>query len=144
MQVKPDGKGNTVYTAYFYATDERQWRLIASFLRPKTDTWYKHAHSFLENFISEQGYLMRCVFFNNQWVRNKQGEWQEVTMGRFTYDGTADAGVRKDYQGGSVEGKGFYLKNGGFFDGPTLYRTIFVHTGKGKHPEIDFEKLNTL
>ena len=50
MQERPDGKGNTTYTAYFYATDEKKWRLIASFLRPQTSTWYKHPHSFLENF----------------------------------------------------------------------------------------------
>ncbi|MDE6303693.1 MAG: DUF5077 domain-containing protein, partial [Paramuribaculum sp.] len=41
MQVRPDGKGNTTYTAYFYATDEKEWKLIASFLRPQTDTWYR-------------------------------------------------------------------------------------------------------
>lgn len=50
MQVRPDGKGNTAYTAYFYATDEKEWKLIASFLRPQTSTWYRRPHSFLENF----------------------------------------------------------------------------------------------
>lgn len=50
MQIRPDGNGNTTYTAYFYATDEKEWKLIASFLRPKTNTWYKRPHSFLENF----------------------------------------------------------------------------------------------
>ena len=39
VQVKPDGNGNTIYTAYFYADNE--WKLIASFLRPDTNTWYK-------------------------------------------------------------------------------------------------------
>lgn len=51
--VMPDGKGNTTYTAYFLDPEVGEWMLIASFLRPKTDTWYKRPHSFLENFVPE-------------------------------------------------------------------------------------------
>ncbi|MEA4949691.1 MAG: DUF3472 domain-containing protein, partial [Petrimonas sp.] len=43
-------------TSYFFASDENRWRLIASFLRPKTHVFYTRAHSFLENFIPGQGY----------------------------------------------------------------------------------------
>lgn len=144
MRVRPDGKGNTVYTAYFYATDEKEWRLIASFLRPKTDTWYKRAHSFLENFSPEQGYLSRWVLFNNQWTLGKDGEWREITKATFSHDGTAGAGVRKDFQGGSKDKKGFYLKNDGFFSESTVYGTAFVRSSTGKHPVIDFESLEKL
>lgn len=144
MQVRPDGKGNTVYTAYFYATDEGRWRLIASFQRPKTDTWYKRPHSFLENFSPEQGYLTRWVLFNNQWVRTADGQWKELTEARFSHDATAGAGVRRDYQGGTKGKKGFYLKNDGFFNEPTVGGTKFERPASGKHPEIDFESLEKL
>lgn len=144
MQVRPDGKGNTVYTAYFYATDEKQWRLIASFQRPKTDTWYKRAHSFLENFSPEQGYLPRQVMFNNQWTLGTDGVWREITQGSFSHDGTASAGVRKDYQGGVEGKKGFYLKNCGFFNESTTYGTRFERPAKGKQPKIDFTSLEKL
>lgn len=144
MQVHPDGKGNTVYTAYFYATDEGRWRLIASFQRPKTDTWYKRPHSFLENFSPEQGYLTRWVLFNNQWVRSADGQWKELTEARFSHDATAGAGVRRDYQGGTNGKKGFYLKNCGFFNEPTAGGTKFERPASGKHPEIDFESLEKL
>lgn len=144
MQVRPDGKGNTVYTAYFYATDENRWRLIASFLRPKTDTWYKNAHSFLENFSPEQGYLERWVMFNNQWTRGTDGVWREITEAKFSHDATAGAGVRKDYQGGMKGKKGFYLKNGGFFNEFTTYGVKFDRPSSSKHPEIDFEALEKL
>lgn len=144
MQVRPDGKGNTVYTAYFYATDEGRWRLIASFLRPKTDTWYKNAHSFLENFSPEQGYLTRSVRFNNQWVRGTDGVWREITESGFSHDATAGAGVRRDYQGGSEGKKGFYLMNGGFFNELTTYGTKFQRPASGNHPKIDFESLEKL
>lgn len=144
IQVRPDGKGNTVYTAYFYATDEGRWRLIASFQRPKTDTWYKRAHSFLENFSPEQGYLTRWVLFNNQWVRTADGEWKELTEAKFSHDATAGAGVRRDYQGGTEGKKGFYLKNDGFFNEPTPGGKKFVRPASGKQPEIDFGSLEKL
>lgn len=144
MQVRPDGNGNTIYTAYFYATDEKRWRLIASFQRPKTNTWYKRAHSFLENFSPEQGYLPRWVMFNNQWTRGVDGEWRQITKSSFSHDGTAGAGVRKDYQGGVEGKKGFYLKNGGFFSESTTYGTPFERQPDGKQPEIDFVSLEKL
>jgi len=142
-RIRPDGKGNTVFTSYFYATDENRWRLIASFLRPKTDTWYKGAHSFLENFIPEQGYITRKVLFGNQWAVTTKGKWIPVTQGRFTYDATAAAGVRQDYQGG-IEGNCFYLQNCGFFDENTIYRTVFDHnTTRNVNPKINLKKLPT-
>ncbi|NDV59460.1 DUF3472 domain-containing protein [Bacteroides sp. 519] len=140
MQVHPDGKGNTIYTAYFYATDEARWRLIASFMRPKTDTWYKRPHSFLENFSPTQGYLSRKVCFNNQWIRTSKGEWIKLTEAKFTHDATAKAKVRLDYQGG-VEGDWFYLMMGGFFNESVEMGTMFQRPATGNQPVIDFEEL---
>ena len=144
MQVTPDGKGNTVYTAYFYATDDKEWRLIASFLRPQTETWYKHAHSFLENFSPEQGYLSRKVVFGNQWARSKDGKWTRLNEARFTHDATAKAQVRLDYQGGQTDDNRFYLKMGGFFNENVPMGTKFYCEPTGKEPEIDFEALEKL
>lgn len=145
MRIRPDGKGNTVYTAYFFATEEGQWRLIASFLRPKTNTWYVRPHSFLENFSPEQGYLPRQVEFTNQWALGKDGEWRRTPQGTFTHDATAGAGVRLDYQGGLTTDKSaFYLKMGGFFNGSTPLRSKFERTSTGVKPEINFEELEEL
>jgi len=139
-RVHPDGKGNTAYYAWFYAPEENRWRLIAGFLRPQTDTWYTGAHSFLENFIPGQGYLERKVYFKNQWVRTDKGDWIELMEGVFTNDATARAGVRMDYAGG-VEGDAFFLKNGGFFNDYTEYRSLFTRRPQGIRPEVDLEKL---
>lgn len=144
MQVKPDGKGNTIYTAYFYATDEKEWRLIASFLRPQTETWYTHAHSFLENFNPNQGYLSRKVMFGNQWARSKEGKWTRLTDATFTHDATASAKVRLDYQGGNTKNNRFYLKMGGFFNESVPMGTKFQCKPTGKAPEIDWEALEQL
>ncbi|MDE6228690.1 MAG: DUF3472 domain-containing protein, partial [Muribaculaceae bacterium] len=144
MQVKPDGDGNTIYTAYFYAPEEKQWRLIASFMRPQTSTWYTHAHSFLENFNPEQGYLSRKVYFGNQWARSKEGKWTRLTDAVFTHDATADAKVRLDYQGGEASGNRYYLKMGGFFNESVPMGTRFHCQPTGKAPEIDFDALEKL
>lgn len=143
-QVRPDGKGNTVYTSYFFATDENRWRLIASFLRPKTDTWYRGAHSFLENFIPTQGYITRQVEFGNQWVLTKDGVWKELTDATFTYDNTAAAQVRVDYAGGTTENGKFFLKNCGFFNENTPYRSKFTRPAQGEQPQIDLKALETI
>lgn len=70
--------------------------MIVSFIRPETDTYYKHAHSFLENFSTEQGYLRRKVYFGNQWYRSKSGEWIAGAKSSFSQDATARKGVRLD------------------------------------------------
>ncbi|MEG0725797.1 MAG: DUF3472 domain-containing protein [Mucinivorans sp.] len=141
--ITPDGNGSTTYTSYFYAPESGAWRKIASFLRPKTDKHYTRAHSFLENFIPDQGYVSRCVLFGNQWARTVGGEWREMCRATFTYDATAQAGVRKDYAGGVVDGQ-FFLKNCGFFDQNTVYRTTFERPHTGRVPDIDFEALKKL
>ncbi len=144
MHIRPDGKGNTVYTAYFFATDDDEWRLIASFKRPKTDTWYKRPHSFLENFSEAQGYLTRSVNFANQWACTKDGKWIALHSGKFTHDATAAAGVRLDYQGGINDEGSFYLKMGGFFDESTKGNTPFESTYTGEQPVIDFDALKSI
>lgn len=144
-QVKPDGNGNTVYTSYFFATDENRWRLIASFLRPQTNVYYTRAHSFLENFITGQGHLTRRVLFGNQWFKTSNGQWIEADESVFTYDETARKQVRLDYQGGYVAQKnGFYLQNCGFFNKSTPYQSKFKRKKENKTPEINFDELEKL
>ena len=111
----PDGKGNTIYTAWFGDKAKDEWRLVASFLRPKTNKHLTGFHSFLENFADRRGYFGRRANYANQWVRDTGGRWHEITRARFTGDGTAGGGHRLDYAGGSC-GNGFFLRNGGYFN----------------------------
>jgi hypothetical protein len=78
LHAVPDGTNQTIYIAYFYAPEKAAWMLIASFKRPKTNTYLKRLHSFLENFSPEQGNIERKVLFNNQWVRDVNGQWTEL------------------------------------------------------------------
>lgn len=141
MGVRPDGKGNTVYTAYFYDNTKGKWSLVASFRRPKISTWYTNAHSFLENFNPVMGYINRKACYGNQWARTVDGKWVPVTKARFTCDTTGHQRQRLDYKGG-VEGEGFFLSMGGFFDEYVTTRTQFERTGNTTEaPEIDFSTL---
>lgn len=138
--VEPDGKGNTVYTAYFKDPDVGQWMLIASFSRPKTTTWYKHAHSFLENFNPSQGFIERKVLFGNQWVCDTNGEWTELNKARFTGDDIAKTTYRLDREGG-VTDQSFYLRNGGFFNTKVILFSPFERKMNNQKPIIDFSSL---
>ena len=147
MHVRPDGKDNTLYTAYFLAPEEGKWRLVAEFLRPDTDTWYTHAHSFLENFSPEQGYLTRAVRFTNQWARTRSGKWVRPLSAGFTTDATGRAGVRLDYAGGlTPDGSALYLQMGGFFDRNVAHGTRFplpAYDGL-QPPKLNFKALKKL
>ncbi|MDR1886640.1 MAG: DUF3472 domain-containing protein [Prevotellaceae bacterium] len=138
-RIRPDGKGATVYTSYFYGNDS-EWILIASWLRPKTDTYYKRAHSFLESFSPENGYLSRKAFYHNQWACTKDGRWIELTEAVFSADGTAREQARMDYKGGEDGGR-FFLQNCGFLNDYTPIGASFSRAGTAKAPEIDFAGL---
>ena len=140
VRAKPNGQGRTEYTAWFYAPELSKWQLIASFSRPKTNTWLKHLHSFLENFEPEQGTITRKVLFNNQWICDSTGKWIELTKARFTGDNTAVKGYRMDYAGG-LAGNSFYLQNCGFFNQYTPRNTFFERPAIGKAPDVKLDKL---
>jgi hypothetical protein len=142
--IRPDGAGNTVYTAYFFADNE--WKLIASFSRPQTNTWYKGAYSFLENFVPGQSIYTRSVSFKNQWVRLVSGDWREITGASFSMDDTGRKGVRYDVYGTVDDTTGsFVLKGFGFFDEHTDYGTAMTRKSSSTGaPDIDFEALEKI
>ncbi|MDP2560748.1 DUF3472 domain-containing protein [Psychrobium sp. 1_MG-2023] len=118
LKVSPVSGTNTDYTAFFKAESDQAWQLIAKFRRPQTSTYIKRPHSFLENFLTEMGNQERAAQYTNQWLRDTEGQWHELTKATFTYDATARKRSRLDYQGGVV-GNEFFLRNGGFFTGNT-------------------------
>ena len=79
LKGKPTGTGETDFTAWFFAPEVNEWKLIASFRRPKTDTYLTHLYSFLENFHTETGNVTRKGLFSNQWIYATNNEWIELT-----------------------------------------------------------------
>ncbi|MBO9637353.1 MAG: DUF3472 domain-containing protein [Siphonobacter aquaeclarae] len=133
--VPSDETKSTAYTAWFFAPEEKKWRLIASFRRPQTNTHLKRFHSFLENFIPEFGDQGRRVYFGNQWAKTTGGKWIELTEAKFTADATGRKGYWLDY-GGGEEKPYFFLRNCGFFNETTPINSLFHRPAGGKEPEI--------
>ena len=142
LRGEPSENNSTDYTAYFYAPETGEWQLIASFRRPHTSTYLTNFHSFLENFSTEHGFEGRKAFYDNQWVRDIDGNWIEATKAKFTADATARSGNRLDYAGGKEENR-FFLKNGGFFSNNTLIDSEFERSSNSEAPSIDFSLLET-
>lgn len=140
LKAKPADNNNTDYTAYFFAPEIGNWELIASFRRPKTDTYVQRPHSFLENFHTETGNQTRKGLYTNQWVYDTNGAWHEMTTAKFTADATARKESRMDYAGGA-EGTAFFMKNCGFFTGWTPIDSMIQREPLGNAPEIDFSLL---
>jgi hypothetical protein len=140
LRGKPVDNGYTEYTAYFYSPEENKWGLIAGFSRPKTQTYLKRFHSFLENFNPATGNITRKAFYHNQWTKDKEGNWTAVTKAIFTGDATAQKGYRLDYSGGD-EGGRFFLRNCGFFNDNTILKTSIEHNASAQAPVIDFSSL---
>lgn len=140
LKGEPSVNNSTDYTAYFFAPEIGKWQLIASLRRPKTDTYLKRLHSFLENFIPSTGFMPREVQFGNQWAYTTEDEWLEMDQATFTADVTASQEHRLDYAGGVQEDR-FYLRNCGFFNGSTQINSSFSRTSSNGPPNIDFSEL---
>ncbi|MGF1922783.1 MAG: DUF3472 domain-containing protein [Bacteroidia bacterium] len=140
LQATPGNDNYTTYTAYFLVPEEGNWKLIASFKRPQTQTYLKRLHSFLENFLPEFGDQSRKVLFKNQWVCDSKGLWTEINAARFTTDNTGNKAYRMDY-GGGVSGSSFYLTNCGFFSEFTPPKTNFTRRLAKNKPIINFNYL---
>lgn len=145
IKATPSINNSTDYTAFVFAPEIGKWELMASFRRPKTTTYLKRLHSFLENFKPEMGDKVRKAFYTNQWVYDTKGKWHSIADAKFTADATARKNARLDYSGG-VENNKFFLKNCGFFNDTITINSIFkIKTLKEeKAPNIDFHLLEAL
>lgn len=140
LKGEPTADNYTIYTAYFYAPELNSWQIIASLKRPKTQTYLKRMHSFLENFNNTKGYLTRTANYDNAWVRSATGVWKELNEAKFTGDNIARINFRNDFSGGIRDGK-FFLQNGGFYNESTSLNSLFTRPAKNKTPVIDFNQL---
>ncbi|MCG2588851.1 DUF3472 domain-containing protein [Rhodohalobacter sulfatireducens] len=140
LKGEPTGDGKTDFTAWFFAPEVNEWKLIASFRRPKTDSYLTNLYSFLENFQTTTGNITRKGNYSNHWIYTTDNEWIEINKIKFTADATARKESRMDYAGG-VEGDQFYLKNCGFFSKTTPIDSFFERDAGGESPFINFDDL---
>jgi hypothetical protein len=123
-RVTPDGQGSTIYSAWFGDKIAGEWRLIARFRRPQTNTHLRGFHSFLESFDPSRGHLHRRGRHHNVWVRDTNGQWHRCEAARLSVDGTGGQKHRLDF-GGGVDGDGWFMENAGFFAGQVQPGALF-------------------
>ncbi len=136
----PNDSTHTVYTAWFSEVNGN-WKLIASFKRPKTHKHLSGFYSFVECLLPNTGFITRKALFGNQWAYDITGKWHEVTTARFTGDETASKKVRLDFEAGVQNDSRFYLQNCGFIDGKVTLLTELKRTQNHIHPNISFKEL---
>jgi hypothetical protein len=140
-EVKPDGVSRTTYTAWFSDKASGEWRLIASFRRPKTETHLRGFHSFLESFNPAYGHIGRRALYGNVWVRDVEKQWHECTQARFSVDATGRGRHRLDFTGGA-QGDHFFLRNCGFFNETGKPGDLYTRESTvDQRPKIDFDAL---
>ncbi|MDD2600611.1 MAG: DUF3472 domain-containing protein [Kiritimatiellae bacterium] len=140
LKAEPAENNSSDFTAWFFAPEIGRWELMASFRRPKTTTYVRNVHGFLENFRPDTGHLDRKVLYSNQWIYSTDKKWREITEFSFSCDATGHKKNRLDFTGGS-EGQHFFLKNCGFFDADVKPGTRFNREPSGQPPQIDFSQL---
>jgi hypothetical protein len=139
-QGKPDGAGNTVFSAWFYATETAEWKFIASWKRPNFSNYLKNIYSSLQGTNAENSFNTIKVRYNNQWLRDNNGNWTEVTNADFNGDATASNAQRMDYKAG-VDFSSFFLQTNGFFSDNIALKTNFTRTGSSIAPTVDVNNL---
>jgi uncharacterized protein DUF3472/uncharacterized protein DUF5077 len=115
VTARPVDATHTVFSGYYFHPDKRKWVLISSWNAPKEGGYMRGLYSFNEDFDGANGHLRRKALFGNQWVRDPQGRWTELTDATFTCDGTGKVDRPDRFAG--VENGAFFLSNGGFVPG---------------------------
>jgi len=133
----PDSASQTTsYAGYFFVPELQRWKLIASFNAPRDGKYLHGLYSFVENFWGVNGQLYRKAIFGNGFIKPESGRMQLLQTAKFSTDATGRNGDRVDI-GGGVEGKDFYLWNGGFRKSNAKYGDLFYRDTGALIPTID-------
>ena len=123
---------HTIYSGFYFHPDQQKWMLISSWKAPKDGAYPHGLYSFSENFGGENGHLRRKALYGNQWIRDTEGQWVELTTARFTHDVTGRADRFDRFMG--VEDGQFFLSHGGYLAGFTEAGQRFTRPATGKAP----------
>ncbi len=133
VTAKPVEKTSTIYSGYWFHPEQGKWMLISSWQAPKEGGWIRGPHSFSENFGGNNGHLLRKALYGNQWVREPNGQWQELTTASFSHDPTGRDDRFDRFMG--VENGQFFLSHGGFVDGFTKFGEKFKRDPTNQPPQ---------
>jgi len=89
----------TTYSAWFWRSDAKEWKALATFRALTGGSPLKGLYSFVEDFRRDgkSAQERRRAVYGNGWIRSAPGEWSPIVRARFTADATPllsiDAGV---------------------------------------------------
>ena len=106
---------HTNFSGYWFRSEQQVWMLISSWLAPKEGGLIKGPHSFSENFSGANGNLLRKALYGNQWIRDSDGNWIELTNASFSHDPTGKTDRLDRFMG--LQENQFFLSHGGFVTG---------------------------
>jgi hypothetical protein len=135
VTAKPTDATHTIYSGYWFHSEQKKWILISSWKAPKDGKYLHGLYSFSENFGGSNGHIRRKALYGNQWYRTADGQWHEQTTATFSHDPTGKADRLDRFMG--VEDGQFFLSNGGFIPGSTKFGEPFTRPATGK-PPTDF------
>jgi hypothetical protein len=136
---KPVDKKSTVFAGYWFHPDKDDWMLISAWKAPKEGGWLRGLHGFSENFVGENGNLLRKALYGNQWARMSDGKWLELNNAIFSHDPTGKSDRLDRYMG--TENGQFFLSHGGYIDGFTKSGDQFSRAPLGIPPNIESIRL---
>lgn len=139
VTAKPTDATHTIFSGFWFHPEKKEWMLISSWRAPKDGGWLRGLHSFSENFGGHNGNLRRKAMYGNQWARNSEGKWSEITTASFSHDETGGKDRHDRFMG--VENGEFFLSHGGFVPGFTKYGTPFDRAPLGTPPELKLPAL---
>lgn len=137
---KPAGD-HTIFTAYYFAPENNEWRLIASWDKTKTGgKCLSGLYAFIENFGDNGNDFFKAAY-GNQWVCTPAGTWIELTKCSLTTTAGPLKHPRFDY-GAGVEDNRFYMFSGGFREMNNLPpHSVIQRNPNAVAPNIDFSSL---
>jgi len=141
MLVHAEASGtHTLFTAWYYAPENSEWRLLAEWDKSKTNGQLLGGlYSFVENFGSNGSDYFKARY-GNQWVRTESGNWIEVTQAYFTTTASDAAHQRYD-EGAGIESGTMYMYSGGFREVGNSVGVTYTRPSSGSAPSINFSTL---
>lgn len=111
VKAKPD-ESRTVYSAYFYLNDKKQWKHLVSFSTLAGGDLLKGYYSFVEDFWrnGESATKIHKAQYGNGWVYSTDKEWHPLTKAIFTADQTT---LTNNINAGLTEHDRYFLQTGG-------------------------------
>jgi len=137
VKASVDGQ-RTTYEAYFYLTDQKQWKHLATFQTLTGGDYLSGCYSFIEDFRrnGQSARQIRRARYGNGWVKTKDGQWVALTTARFTADNTPIMNI----DAGLADGR-FYLQNGGQTQNTLALRSqITCPLEQMARPDVTFDE----